>query len=220
MVRGAVSFFILVFAIDGCQRPIPIQESPTIRGYEVQGTVTDQLGNPIPDVQVFVDYSCETIYTDSSLTRTYIVTDPSATVSANVVDWSGRVVRVLAGPRQHSGPYTALWDGTDSTGAVPPSGIYYVQYLVNGAVRFTYGQLVSGGRVATTDAQGFYTIPLQNLPIDSSSVPLFSQYDSSYVGNLLVTNYVALTYTYPNHFQQIGRSLDNGQVSIVNVIFH
>ncbi len=220
MARNEITLLVPILIIAGCQRQIPILESPTINGYEVQGIVTDQLGNPIPHVQVYVDYDWTTVFNDTAATRTYVVSDPFALVSADVADWSGRIVRILAAPHQHYGPYQEVWDGKDSTGTVPPSGIYYVQYLVNGVVGFSYRQLVTGGQVTTTDAQGQYTILPPNLPIDSSSVPSFSPYDSTYVGNLLITNYVALTYTYPNHSQQIGRSLDKGQVSFINVVFH
>jgi hypothetical protein len=220
MDRSETTLLVLVLMIAGCQRQIPIIESPTISGYEVQGTVTDQVGNPIPSVRVFVDYDWDAVPTVTAATRTYFVSDPSTLVAADVVDWSGRVVRILSAPRPHYGAYQEVWNGKDSAGILPPSGIYYVRYLLNGVVSFTYSQLVSGGQVAATDAQGQYTILPQNLPIDSTSVPYFSPYDSTYVGSIVILNDVVLTYSYPNHFHQIQRSLDKGQVSIVNVVFH
>ncbi len=206
--------------IAGCQRQIPILESPSISGYEVQGTVTDQLGNPIPNVQVYVDYDWETNYNDTSATRTYFVSDPTAFVSADVVDWSGRIVRILASPRQRYGAFEVSWNGKDTTGTLVPSGLYYVQYLVNGVATFAYSQLVTGGQVATTDDQGHYTVLPPNLPVDSTANFYFFPADSSYGANLLVLSDVVLTYTYPNHYQQIQRRLDKNLVTIVNVVFH
>lgn len=220
MIRGGILLVLFLLASAGCERQIPILGNPAINGYEVQGTVTDQVGNPIPNVKVFVDYSAEVSPPDSAVSRSYFVAGPIALVQAIVVDWQNHVVRILAPLRQYSGEYEAIWDGKDSTGSVPPSGIYYVQYLVDGVVRFSYNQLVNGGQVAETDLTGQYTIPIQFLPIDSSSVPYFSPYDSSYVGNLLISNFVFFTYTYTNHTQQVARSLDKGQVTFINITFH
>jgi len=210
--------FVLFFA--GCDREIPILESFGINGYEVQGTLTDQIGNPVPNASVYLDYTADLIDSGAVTTRRYLVQDPTVLVQAVVTNWSNQVIRVLT-PRQYvNGWYEQIWDGKDSAGAVPPSGIYSVVYLVADTARFSYNQLVSGGQVASTDAHGFYTIPMENLPIDSSSVPLFSSYDSTYQGNLIISNSIILTYQYGSQIQQIQRTVDKGQVTIINVVFH
>lgn len=218
--QGGKHLVLLLLIVAGCERQIPILENASINGYQVQGTVTDQIGNPVPNVSVLLDYNGEIVYTDTAATRRYFVPYPSVPVQAVVANWNNQVIRILTPPQNFYGWYQVLWDGNDSTGSAPPSGIYYVEYLVGGSIRFSYNQLVSGGKVATTDAEGRYTIPLQYLPVDSSSVPLFSTYDSSYAGNVLITNDIILTYQYPNHVQQIERTLDKGQVTIINVVFH
>jgi len=210
--------FLVLFA--ACDRPIPVVESPVVNGYEVQGTVTDQIGNPVPNVKVLLDYTEDLDFTDSAATRKYFVTDESKPVQAVVVNWDNQVIRALTPPQNFYGWYQVLWDGTDSSGTLTPSGIYYIQYLVGGIDRFTYSQLVSGGQVATTDSTGQYTIPMQYLPVDSSSVPYFSSYDSTYAGNLVISNDIVLTYKYSTQVQQIQRTIDKGQVTIINVIFH
>jgi hypothetical protein len=217
--RGGKHLMLLVLLIAGCDRQIPILENTNINGYEVQGTVTDQVGNPIPNVTVLLDYAADRLYPDSVATRRYFVQDPSVPIQAVVADWSNQVIRVLTPLQNFYGWYEVHWDGADSTGSVPPSGIYYVEYLMGGAIKFSYNQLVSGGKVATTDARGKYTIPIQYLPIDSSSVPEFSSFDSSFVGNLFISNRVFLTYLYPNHAQQVARTLDKNRVTIINVEF-
>jgi hypothetical protein len=216
---GKYLMVILVLSA-GCDRQIPILENSSIVGYEVQGTVTDQIGNPVPNVDVFLDYTANLVGADTAPTRRYFVPDPSVPVQTVVVNWSKQVIRVLTPLQSYFGWYQEFWDGKDSTGSVPPSGIYYIEYVVGGAVKFSYNQLVSGGQVATTDTKGQYTIPIQYLPVDSASVPDFSAYDSSYVGNLLISNDVILTFQYPTHIQQVERTLNKGQVTIINIVFH
>jgi hypothetical protein len=219
MNGGGKYLLMLVALCAGCERPIPVpDQTPGVIGYEVQGTVTDQIGNPVPNVKVYVDYIGSYVYTDSAATRQYFISDPSASVQTVVVNWNNQLIRVLTPLQTHYGWYQVLWNGKDSTGFLPPSGIYYVEYLVNGVPRFSYNQLVSGGQVAATDAQGHYTIPIQYLPVDSSSVPVFSSYDSTYVGNLLISNAVIFTFAYPTNVHQIQRSLTKGQVTIINLI--
>jgi hypothetical protein len=215
---GKHLMLLLLFA--GCERQIPILENASINGYQIQGTVTDQIGNPVPNVSVFLDYTGDVVYTDTGATRRFFVPNPAVPVQAVVENWNNQVIRVLTPLQNYYGWYQVLWDGNDSTGSAAPSGIYYVEYLVGGSIKFSYNQLVSGGKVATTDALGQYTVPIQYLPVDSSSVPLFSSYDSTYTGNLVIASDVILTYQYPNHVQQIARTLGKGQVTIINVVFH
>ncbi len=220
MKQAGKHVWVLLLLFGGCERQIPILGPVTVHGYQVQGTVTDQVGNPVPNVSVLVDYTAEVLYSDSALSRRFFVQDPETPVQALVANWNNQVIRVLRPAQNFQGWYEVFWDGMDSTGTVPPSGIYYVEYVIGGSIQFSYTQLVSGGKVASTDAKGQYTIPLQYLPIDSSSVPLFSRYDSSYVGNLLISNSIVLTYLYPNHVQQVQRTLNKGQVTIINIVFH
>jgi hypothetical protein len=210
---------IALLWVAGCDRQIPILDMQAITGYQVQGTVTDQVGNPVPNVAVLVDYNYNLDFTDSSMTRTYFVTNNSVPTQAVAVDWDNRIVRVLTPPRQVYGPFLALWDGKDSTGIVPPSGIYYVKYLVGGTVAYSYRQLVSGGQVTSTDAHGNYTIPFQNLPIDSTLVPYFDRYDSLYVGNILLAAEISLTFTYQSRAVHLLRTVNKNQVTFVNVSF-
>jgi len=219
MSHGGMSAMVLVLLLYGCNREIPVAESPNVIGYEVQGTVTDQIGNPIPYVKVLVDYTLNLVGGDTAATRGYFFSEPTAAVQTVVVNWDNQIVRALTQPQNYSGWYEILWDGKDSSGTLVPSGIYYVQYRAGGVVRFSYNQLVSGGEVATTDVQGNYTIPIQNLPIDSSSVPDFSYDDSTYDGNLQVTNDIIFTYIYGTNVKQIERELGEGQITVVNVIF-
>lgn len=210
---------MFVVLMTGCERPIPVSDvTPPVVGYEVQGTVTDQIGNPVPNVKISVDYYWSSVYADSAATRSYFVSDPTASVQAVVANWNGDIIRVLTQPQTHYGTYEVLWDGKDSTGFLPPSGIYYVEYLVNGVLRFSYNQIVTGGQVAVTNAQGQYTIPIQYLPVDSSSVPLFSSYDSTYVGNIIISNQVIFTFSYPTNVHQIQRTLTKGQITIINLV--
>jgi hypothetical protein len=219
MKNAGWNLTIVLLLVAGCDRQIPIIDTQNIAGYEVQGAVTDQVGNAIPNVSVHVDYDYDVIYKDSAVTRQYFVTNNSVLTQAVVVNWNNQVVRVLTPPLQYYGAFQAFWDGKDSTGAVPPSGIYYVEYLVGGKIAYSYNQLVSGGKVAATDAHGRYTIPIQYLPIDSSSVPFFRSYDSLYVGNTLITNNVIFTFVYQTHTLQLLRTVNKDQVTFIDVSF-
>lgn len=219
MINGRIGILLLVVLSAGCERPIPIQDQPSgINGYEIQGTVTDQVGNPVPHVKILLDYLGSYVWTDTAATRRYFVSDPNTPIQAVVTDWNGRIVRALTQPENFFGWYQVLWDGKDSAANIPPSGIYSVVYRAGGVPKFSYNQLVSGGQVASTDENGEYTIPPVNLPIDSSSVPFFSSYDSTYVGNLLISNQVIVTFVYAPAIHQIQRALDRNQVTVMNLV--
>lgn len=219
MKYAAGTLAVLFLALSGCERQIPILQNQRTNGYEIRGTVTDRIGNPIPGVNVSVDFFWDLVYTDSAATRTYVVADSTVPIQALVVDWSNSVVRVLTQPQRRYGPYEILWDGTDSVGFTMPSGIYYVEYVAGGTTRFSYSQLVGGGVVATTDKGGKYVIPLHNLPIDSATVPYFNASDGSYIGTIIVLNDVLLSFGYPPRMQNLELTLNKNLVTIVDLKF-
>lgn len=205
--------------LSGCERQIPVVEDQSIYGYQIQGKVTDRIGNPIENVSVLLEYNADIIYPDTIATRRYFVTDTSATIQAVAADLSNNVTIVLTSPRKVYGWFQVIWNGNDSTGNTAPSGIYHIQYLMNGHIVYSYDQLVSGGKVAVTDVNGRYTISGRYLPIDSTSVPYFSSVDSSYIGNLHISNDVVLTFVYPSHVRQVEQVLNLGLVAVIDVMF-
>ena len=211
----AVWFVILA----GCERQVPVADTLFISGYEIQGKVTDRIGNPIDSVVVLLDYTTNPFYADTVITRKYFVTDPSVPIQAVAVNSDNVVVVALTPPRNVFGWFQATWNGIDSSGKTAPSGIYHIQYVAGGQVVYSYDKLVSGGQVAVTDAYGRYTIPGRFLPIDSTSVPYFSIYDSSYVYNEQISNDVVLTFVYPPRIRYVEQSLSVGMVTFVDVVF-
>ncbi len=217
---AAISCSLILSLLSGCERQVPFIDTLPISGYEIQGKVTDRIGNPMPNVAVYLDFIVAPYYTDTVLTRKYFVPDTADPIQAVVADQSNTIVKVLTIPRKVSGWFQATWGGTDSTGNIMSSGIYHIQYLIDGMVVFSYDQLVGGGRVAATDVYGRYTIPSKFLPIASTSVPWFSVYDSSYIYNLQVSNEVILTFEYSPRVKQLPATLDSGFVNFVDVQFN
>ncbi len=219
MRRTALYLGVLTLSLAGCDRQLPATSDQYVSGYEIQGKVTDRIGNPIANVSVYLDYATDIEYGDSVISRRYYVTDNTATVQAVVTDITGKLVMTLTPPRTVSGWFQATWAGYDSTGYFAPSGIYHIQYTVNGQVAYSYDQLVSGGKVAVTDTYGRYDIRGRYLPIDSASIPYFSSYDSSYVGNLHVSNDVILTFAYPSRIKHVEQTLSYGILNVIDVMF-
>jgi hypothetical protein len=211
---------VSVILICGCERQLPVADNQPISGYQIQGKVTDRIGNPIPNVSVLLDYNASIVYLDTIITRRYFVTDTSAPIQAVAANLENRIIMVITHPQKVFGWFQATWNGNDSTGNTAPSGIYHIQYIMNGQVVYSYDQLISGGQVAVTDVFGRYTIPGRFLPIDSSSVPYFSSYDSSYVGNLHISDDVVLTFVYPPRFRQVEQVLNEGLVTFIDVEFN
>ncbi len=211
---------VSLLLVSGCDRQLPPYDGQPIDGYQIQGKVTDRIGNPIPGVAVLLDYTASVFYPDTIISRRYFVNDSSAPVYAVAADINNRIVMVITNPRKVLGWFQATWNSNDSTGNTVPSGIYHIQYIINGQVVYSYDQLVSGGRVAVTDPQGRYTITGRYLPIDSTSVPYFSPYDSSYVGNLHVSDDVILTFVYPPRARQVEQVLNFGFVTFIDVQFN
>ncbi len=221
VMKKAVRYvaFLLVVVGSGCEREIPVLDGQPIAGYEIQGKVTDRLGNPIPNVAVFLDYTVSPVSIDTSVTRQYFLGDSTGSMWAVVTDAANRIVVVLSNPTRVSGWYQAIWNGNDSTGHTAPSGIYTIQYFNGGRIVFSYEQLVTSGQVALTDAYGRYTIPALNLPFDSTSVPYFSTTDSSYVGNFQISTDVVLTYQYGPRLRQVELTVNYGTVTFADVTF-
>jgi hypothetical protein len=216
--RAGTYLIVLGFLLAGCDRQIPVSPPSTqISGYQIEGTVTDPVGNPIPNVTVKLFYEFGYTPADTNASRWYFVGNSTVFTQAIVVDGNDQVIRALTAPTKYYGLFQALWDGKDSSRAVVPSGIYRVEYVVGGQIVFLYNQIVDGGTVAMTDSSGHYLVSTKYLPIDFSTDPLF--YFDPYVVNLPISNNVFVRFAYPSHVREMEVTVNKNVNTVVNVMF-
>jgi flagellar hook assembly protein FlgD len=66
----------------------------------------------------------------------YVVpSDGAGAIDLAIYDVSGRLVHTLQGARQGPGIHSAFWNGTDRSGSVAPSGVYFCRLRVGDEVR-------------------------------------------------------------------------------------
>jgi hypothetical protein len=213
-----ILLFGLAFLVCGCERQVPVIEDLRIDGYQIEGTVTDRIGNPIPNVGVRLQYTRESLVIDSVATREYVVTDPNAALQAIVVDSDDRVVPALPTSFYNSGRFTAVWNGRDTSGTIVPSGVYVIQYLVDGIVRYSYRQLVDNGKVTATDPFGRFQITAKNLPIDVYPIPFFRS-DGSFVAFIRITNEMYVWFDLPSRSRATYRTIEKGRITLIDIMF-
>jgi hypothetical protein len=185
---------VLLGGVSGCQRELPYQPSPEqpIFGYQIEGYVTDHLGVPLRGVRVGLWYDYELVDTLQPPSIVFVVDDPAKNVEVRVLDRSQKLIAILIEGPSPLGPLNVNWDKKDAFGRLVPSGVYTVEFTLNGVRRASYTVVVDGAVTAVTDSLGHYTIPNQNLPIGFYPVPRYSSYDSQFMGNYSVTSLITL----------------------------
>jgi hypothetical protein len=185
---------VLLGAMLGCERELPYQvpsEKPVV-GYQVEGYITDHLGVPLKGVRVALWYDYELVDTIRPPTPSFFVDDSTKTVSVQVLNRGRRVIAVLFQGRSPVGLLDTEWDRRDASGLPVPSGIYTVDFSLNGVSRASYKVVNDGAVTAVTDSLGHYVIPDENLPVGFYPVPRYSSADSHFFGNYRITPSVAL----------------------------
>ena len=151
----------------GCERDLPYQvpsEKPIV-GYQLEGYVTDRLGVPLKGVRVGLWYDYEFVDTIHHATPAFVVDDSTKVARVQVLDRKGRVEAIVFEGRTSPGIMDVEWDKRDQAGNPATSGVYTVDFSLNGASRASYAVVIDGAVTAATDSLGHYVIPDQNLPV-------------------------------------------------------
>jgi hypothetical protein len=216
MVRLFFQLVLTLLAISFmcCEREVPpgLTGPSTISGYRIEGFVSDNLGNPVRGIAVALHYDYLLQDQGPPPSQIFQVTDPSKTVRVSVLDRASTVVRVLLQGRVNAGPLEVEWDERSSDRNPVPSGVYVVQFEVDGEVKMTYPVTVSGAITARTDSMGHYVIPDINLPVGFYPVPLYGQGGTSFLGNHRISSYVVLEF-YLEPRRVAGLSLTKDQIT-------
>jgi len=196
-VRGpflGVLLVVLLGGVSGCQRELPFQASPEqpIVGYQIEGYVTDHLGVPLKGVRVGVWFDYAFVDMLQPPSTTFFVDDSTKNVLVRVFDRNQKVRAILFEGYASPGALDVGWDKRDGNGNLVPSGVYTVDFSLNGVHKASYNVIVDGAVTAVTDTLGYYVIPDENLPIGFYPVPQYSPYDSQFIGNYSITSSITL----------------------------
>jgi hypothetical protein len=186
----------------GCERDLPYMGSAVdepINGYRLEGYVTDKLGIPIRGLQIALWYDFEYVDSNNPPVRQFNVDDSTKIARVAVFDTNHRLYRVLFQGKAPFGVLDYLWDLKDSTGVPAPTGIYKVDFSMNGATRSSFTQVVNGTVTVVTDSLGHYLIPNELLPVGFYPAPLYSANRSTFLGNFQVSSFVNLEFYLPLH---------------------
>lgn len=180
----------MLIVIVGCQRDLPYEapaETP-ISGYQLEGYVTDHFGVPLKGVGVQLWYDYEFVDTLHSPNPVFYVDDPAQIARVEVLSRNKRIINVLYDGHSNVGLLDTEWDKRDAFGRPVPSGVYTVDFSMNGVSRSSYTVMVDGAVTAVTDSLGHYLIPDENLPVDFYPVPRSD-------GNYRITSLVSIQLT-------------------------
>jgi hypothetical protein len=154
--------------------------------------VRDRFGNPVPGVEVRIDYLLEYVDDGPEPQRTYEVPPPGEAITVGVFNRNNQIVYAYSAGVVQPGPFTFSWDKSTLSGAQAPPGVYRVAYTAGPGVRLSFPVLISGGRAALTDSLGRYAVPDLALPVDFYPIPDYSSDGNTYFGNFRVSSEVVL----------------------------
>jgi hypothetical protein len=187
-------FVSLLGALPGCERELPFEapaEKP-ISGYQIEGYVTDHLGNPLKSVRVALWYDYEFVDTLRPPPSSFYVDDATKIARIRVLNRSQIVVAVVFEGLAPAGFMDLEWNKRDAFGNPVPSGVYTVEFSLGGVSRTSYSVVVDGAVTAVTDSLGHYVIQNERLPVGFYPVPRYSSLDSHFLGNYRITPLVVL----------------------------
>lgn len=185
---------VLCLLLQACEREIPpAGTSVTVSGYQIEGYVLDALGNPVRGLPIAVYYNYDLVDTGPPPPKDYLPADPNKIVRVTVYDrYNAPVLTLFQDRPPDTGPMDITWNQRDAGGNPISSGVYTVQYIVDGRTQLSYPVVVSGNVVAQTDTTGHYVIRDKYLPVGFYPVPLYSADNSTYLGNWQISADIVL----------------------------
>ncbi|MBI4548845.1 MAG: hypothetical protein HY707_12755 [Ignavibacteriae bacterium] len=188
-------FFILAcLAIVSCRDIQPFEAELTVKGYQINGTVTTENGVPLDSVQVILYYNYNLMGTTPIDTVQVYLTDLTQVVDVAVYTPRFEFVRQLClNCLDTVGPVPRFqWNGRDNSGRMCPSGKYLIRYVIDNVIVKDSPLILEGRTTAMTDADGRFTITNDRLPIGE----VVDRYDSNdqYLGTFEVTPTVELLF--------------------------
>lgn len=198
----------------------PEGENQSIAGYRIEGTVTNNLGEPLPDVEVSVSYDYDYENDDPPPSQAVTLTGAGQLVTVAVYDARNSLVRVISSELSEPGSYLVRWDRLDSLGADVPAGLYEVRYIVGVDTPKVYDVLVDGTVTAKTDDLGKYVVGGEHLPVGAGPIPLYSDDGSVFYGNYIVRPDVFLTFASATSTLTFTISLEKDRITPGDVVLN
>jgi len=208
-------FISLVFLLS-CREILPVEPEEITDGYLIKGTITNQSGTPLENVDVKLFYETNWFSNAPSDTNTAVVTDTGKIVAVEVVTLKNIVVKKLFYGKRPLGPIpTYLWDGYNDNGGLVAAGYYLIRYKLDTVVLKESPVVIDGTLIARTDYDGRFMIANESLPVGK----IFDEYDDQdkYIRTLSIAQTVILELYYGT-VQKVGRVyLKKDVVTKVNI---
>lgn len=166
-MRWFVFFFLALLL--SCREILPVEQEENITGYQINGSVTNQSGTPIPNVNVLLYYDEQKISNTQTDTTVAFVTDTNQVVTIQVFSMKSNLVRTLFTNKMAIGPIPRFsWDGLNGNGVEVPSGFYLVRYRIDTAVVKESPVVIDGNISSRTDSNGRFVVPNEYLPVNKT----------------------------------------------------
>lgn len=162
------AFFFLALLLS-CREILPVEQEENITGYQINGSVTNQSGTPILNVNILLFYDEQKISNTQTDTTVAFITDTNQVVTIQVFSVKNILVRTLFINKMTIGPVPRFsWDGLNDKGVEVTSGLYLVRYRIDTAVVKESPVVIDGNISARTDSNGCFVIPNEYLPVNKT----------------------------------------------------
>jgi hypothetical protein len=207
-------FFFLALLLS-CREILPVEQEENITGYQINGSVTNQSGNLIPNVIVLLYYDEQKISYTQTDTTVVFVTDTNQVVTIQVFSIKNILVRTLFLNKMTIGHVPRFsWDGLNDKGVEVPSGLYLIQYKIDTAVVKESPVVIDGIISARTDTDGHFVIPNEYLPVNKT----YDKYlQDTFQGVYLIGSSVVLELVFGTYVKTGRVYLKKDKVTKVNI---